>query len=145
MLAKAAVVFENPLLLEWHNAASIFYDPVNAHLGLVLLTYQLGYFDILPLYVVLMMLAPLLVLIYRMAPTVLLPLSFFVYLCALVFEVSPQSWPTSGTWFFNPLAWQFLFVLGFLLADPGEGLGSFARRNRRVLMIAGAPLVVMGA
>src|SRR5262249_4207534 len=58
MLAKAAAYFENPLLLEWHNAAAVFYDPVNAHLGLVLLTYQLGYFDILPLYVVLMMLAP---------------------------------------------------------------------------------------
>lgn len=145
MLAKAATFFENPLLLEWHNAAPIFYDPVNAHLGLVLLTYQLGYFDILPLYVVLMMLAPLLVLVYRYAPSVLLPLSFFVYMCALIFEVSPQSWPTSGTWFFNPLAWQFLYVLGFLLADPKEGLGGFARRNKRPLMMAGVPLVVMGA
>jgi hypothetical protein len=144
MLAQAAKAFENPILLEWHNAAAIFYDPINAHIGLMLLTYQLGYFDILPLYVVLMMIAPLIVVVYRYLPGVLLPLSFFIYLCALVFEVSPQSWPTSGNWFFNPLSWQFLFVLGFLLADP-DGLGGLMRKYRKLLMIVAAPVVIMGA
>jgi hypothetical protein len=145
MLAEAAAYLENPLLLEWHNAAPIFYDPVHAHLGLVLLTYQLGYFDILPLYVVLMMLAPLLVLIYRYAAPILLPVSFFVYLCALIFEVCPRSWPTSGTWFFNPLAWQFLFVLGFLFASNEWPPVRLVRRHARVLMLIGAPVVVIGA
>ncbi|MEJ2118200.1 MAG: OpgC domain-containing protein, partial [Alphaproteobacteria bacterium] len=44
MLATAARILENPLLLEWHNAAAVFYDPAQAHIGLVLLTHQLGYF-----------------------------------------------------------------------------------------------------
>jgi hypothetical protein len=118
---------------------------VNAHLGLALLTYQLGYFDILPLYVVLMMLAPLIVVVYRYAPSVLLPLSFFIYLCALVFEVCPQAWPTNGTWLFNPLAWQFLFVLGFLLASDESVPGAFVRGHRRSLMIAAVPIVIVGA
>jgi hypothetical protein len=144
MLAKAASYFENPLLLEWHNAAAIFYDPVNAHIGLALLTYQLGYFDILPLYVVLMMLAPVLVLIYRFLPGALLPLSFLVYAAALILEITPQSWPTNGNWFFNPLTWQFLFVLGFLMAAP-ESLGGFAQRHHRILMILAVPIVIMGA
>lgn len=144
MLAMAATYFENPLLLEWHNAAAIFYDPVNAHIGLALLTYQLGYFDILPLYVVLMMLAPALVLIYRFLPGALLPVSFLIYAAALITEVTPQSWPTNGNWFFNPLAWQFLFVLGFLMAAP-ESLGGFARRNHRRFMILAVPIVIMGA
>ena len=145
MLAWAAKVLENPALLEWHNAAAIFYDPMNAHIGLALLTYQLGYFDILPLYVVLMLLAPLMIVLHRYLPGVLLPLSFGVYLCALVFEVSPQSWPTSGTWFFNPLAWQFLFVLGFLFAGGEEGIGQSARRFIGPLRIAAAPMVILGA
>lgn len=144
MLAYAAKAFENPLLLEWHNAAAIFYDPGNAHIGLVLLTYQLGYFDILPLYVVLMIAAPLIVVIHRVAPSLLLPISFFIYICALVFEVSPQSWPTSGTWFFNPFAWQFLFVLGFLCANPAS-LGRIIERYRRPLMFAAVPIAVLGA
>jgi hypothetical protein len=144
IMAKAATYLENPLILEWHNAAAIFYDPVNAHIGLAMLTYQLGYFDILPLYVVLMVLAPALVLVYRFLPSALLPLSFLVYGAVLILEITPQSWPTKGNWFFNPLAWQFLFVLGFLLAGD-EGLGRFARLHHRKLMIVAAPIVVMGA
>ena len=35
------------------------------HIGLALLTHQLGYFDILPLYVVLMLMAPVFALIDR--------------------------------------------------------------------------------
>src|SRR5687767_1817942 len=58
MLAGAAIWLNNPLLLEWHNAAAVFYEPVSTHIGLALLTHQLGYFDILPLYVVLMVMAP---------------------------------------------------------------------------------------
>src|SRR5581483_8071605 len=48
MLASVAMLMENPLLLEWHNAAAVFNDPVPTHIGLAMLTHQLGYFDILP-------------------------------------------------------------------------------------------------
>ena len=58
MLAVSAIELSNPLLLQWHNAAAVFNDPVPTHIGLALLTHQLGYFDILPLYVVLMLMAP---------------------------------------------------------------------------------------
>src|SRR6185295_7325419 len=58
MLAASATLLDNPLLLEWHNAAAVFYDPIPTHIGLALITHQLGYFDILPLYVVLMVMAP---------------------------------------------------------------------------------------
>jgi hypothetical protein len=141
MLAGAATYFEKPALLSWFNVAAIFYDPINAHLGLAMLTYQLGYFDILPLYVVLMIAAPLIVLIYRFAPGALLPISLCIYLWALVFEVSPPTWPTKGTWFFNPLAWQFVFVLGFLFAGE-EGLGGFVRRHQHRLMFIAAPVLL---
>ena len=58
MLAASATLLDNPLLLEWHNAAAVFYDPILTHIGLATLTHHLGYFDILPLYVVLMAMAP---------------------------------------------------------------------------------------
>ena len=54
----SAIELDNPLLLQWHNAAAVFNDPVPTHIGLAVLTHQLGYFDILPLYVVLMLMAP---------------------------------------------------------------------------------------
>ena len=68
MLAGVALWRDNPLLLEWHNAAAVFHDPVPTHVGLALITHQLGYFDILPLYVVLMLMAPGFALIDRYAP-----------------------------------------------------------------------------
>ncbi|MGE0630175.1 MAG: OpgC family protein [Hyphomicrobiaceae bacterium] len=144
MLAASARLLDNPLLLEWHNAAAVFYDPVNAHIGLVLLTHQLGYFDILPLYVVLMMMAPAFVLIHRYAPDWLLPISLLIYLTTLIFRIQIPSWPTNGTWFFNPLAWQLIFVLGFSMARE-HGIGGWVRSNIKWIRLVSIPLVIYGA
>ena len=48
LLASAAYAFDNPLILEWHNAAAIFQEPALTHIGLVLLSHHLGYFDAPP-------------------------------------------------------------------------------------------------
>ncbi|MBS0243591.1 MAG: OpgC domain-containing protein [Proteobacteria bacterium] len=144
MLAAAALWFANPLFLEWHNAASVFYDPVRSHIGLVLLSHQLGYFDILPLYVVLMMLAPLIAVIHRVAPSWLLPASIALYLASLAFGWTVPTWPTRGQWFFNPLCWQLVFVLGFA-ASRERGPGAWIRNNIRWLRIASLPLVAVFA
>lgn len=128
IIASFALWLDNPLLLEWHNAAAVFQDPVRTHVGLVLLTHQLGYFDILPLYVVLMGGAPLMAVVHRLAPHALLPLSLGLYLCALAFRMVLPTWPVEGVWFFNPFAWQLVFVLGFVMAGD-DGVGAWARRN----------------
>jgi hypothetical protein len=96
MLAVSARLLDNPLLLEWHNAAAVFYNPVDAHIGLAILSHQLGYFDILPLYVVLMVIAPVIATIHRFAPNWLLPISFAVYLTALIFQINIPTWPEKG-------------------------------------------------
>ena len=144
MLAAAARLLDNPLLLEWYNAAPVFYDPVNAHIGLVVLTHQLGYFDILPLYVVLMFLAPFMALVHRTVPRLLLPLSLAVYLVTLVRVVAMPSWPVPGQWFFNPLAWQLVFVLGFSLAGAVDE-GSAIRRHIGVLRAIAVPILIVTA
>src|SRR6185295_12030425 len=128
MLAGVALWSDNPLLLEWHNAAAVFHDPVPTHVGLALITHQLGYFDILPLYVVLMVMAPGFAIIDRYWPNWLLPLSLAFYCVVLAFGIIPPTWPVSGQWFFNPFAWQLTFVLGFVLAK-GEGIGGVVQRN----------------
>lgn len=143
MLAVGANLLENSFILEWNNAAEVFSNPVNAHIGLALLTHQLGYFDILPLYVTLMLLAPLIGLIHIRAPQWLLSLSAAIYLLALVFEINFRTWPANGEWFFNPLCWQFLFILGFVLAVD-EGPGRFVRRYIAGLRVLAVPVLVIG-
>jgi hypothetical protein len=143
MLAVSARLLDNPLLLEWHNAAAVFYNPVDTHIGLALLSHQLGYFDILPLYVVLMLIAPLIATIHRLAPNWLLPISAAVYLTALIFQLNIPTWPEQGEWFFNPLCWQFVFVLGFMMARE-RGPGALVRRHIGLLRLISVPIVIAG-
>ncbi len=143
MLAAVALYLDNPLLLEWHNAASVFQDPVHTHVGLVLLTHQMGYFDILPLYVVLMLMAPAFALLDRVAPNWVLPVSLLLYGATLTFRLHPPAWPNDGQWFFNPLAWQLVFVLGFVMARPA-GIGGFVRRHIVPIRLLALPVLAMG-
>jgi hypothetical protein len=143
MLATAALVLRNPLFLEWNNATAVFYDPVRAHIGLVLLSHQLGYFDILPLYVILMMLtAPVVAVLHRWAPAWLLPISFAIYAMSLTFGLTVPTWPVKGQWFFNPLCWQFVFVLGFAMSRE-RGPGGWVKRNLTALQLAAVPVVLI--
>jgi hypothetical protein len=144
ILAAAAYAFDNPLILEWHNAAAVFQDPALAHIGLVLLTHQLGYFDILPLYVVLMLSAPLIALIDKFARPVLVPVALTLYVLALIVPFSAPTWPVAGQWFFNPFTWQVIFVLGFALSRE-QGVGAVVRCNIRWIRIVALPIVLVGA
>ncbi|WP_374307483.1 OpgC family protein [Methylocella sp.] len=145
MLAAASIVYDAPFMLDWHNASAVFNQPVEAHIGLVLLTHQLGYFNILPLYVVLMFAAPVIALLHRAGgAALLLPLSLALYAYALVFGVNLPTWPVEGSWFFNPLSWQLIFCLGFCLSGP-HGFGALDPARRRALRLAAAPVLVAGA
>jgi hypothetical protein len=141
MLAGCALLLNNPLLLEWHNAAAVFHDPVTTHVGLALITHHLGYFDILPLYIVLMLMAPFIAIVDRYAPHMVLPLSLLLYCVTLTFQISLPTWPVEGQWFFNPLAWQLVFVLGFVLAR-NDGLGGFVRRHIVAIRWLSVPIVL---
>ena len=144
IIAGAARLLDQPYILQWHNASAAFDDPVEAHIGLVLLRYQLGYFNILPLYVVLMAAGPTIAAIDRLAPRLLLPLSFALYLYTLVTGFNLPTWPVEGNWFFSPFAWQFIFILGFVLGGP-RGWSSFSPRTKNILFWLSALQTAIGA
>jgi hypothetical protein len=144
LIAAASIYYDAPPLLEWHNAAAVFEEPVATHIGLVLLSHQLGYFNILPLYVVLMTAAPVIALLDRASPWLLLAASLALYVYALLGGINLPTWPVEGRWFLDPLTWQLIFVLGFLIAAPERGLGGFARRHHSVLRIVAIPCVIAG-
>jgi hypothetical protein len=144
LLAAAALLLDAPYLLDWHNASAVFNDPLKAHIGLVLLTHQLGYFNILPLYVVLLFIAPAIALLHRYARPFLPLISFLIYAWALTFGVNLPTWPVEGTWFLNPLSWQFIYVLGFLI-EGTDGIGGMARRHHSMLRWLALPVLALGA
>ena len=143
LLSAAAIALDTPLPLQWHNASSFFENPVATQIGIVTLMHQMGYFNILPLYVVLMAAAPLIVVLFRLSPTLLFGLSATLWIVTLWSGVNIVTWPIEGRWFFDPLAWQFVFVLGFLLARPVP-LTSIVQHHRRALRYLSVVIVLVG-
>ena len=144
MTAAGAILVKDALILEWNNASAIFETPVEAQLAIVLLSHQLGYFDILPLYVVLMTIAPLVVLLDRVSGWLLLACSLGLYLTAIVYGFNMPTWPDEGRWYFNPFCWQFDFALGYLIAKR-DGIAAMAYQNRVMARFLALPFVVAGA
>jgi hypothetical protein len=88
--------------------------PYRALLEALTLRYQPNLLNILPLYVALLvMFAAVLPLLHR--PKLLLGLSGAFYLAARRWELNIPAWHASG-WYFDPFMWQFLFVIGAVLA-----------------------------
>lgn len=99
-------------ILEVDGRGTIFVSPSEAITGILGLTHQLGYFNILPLYVLFLMFSPAIFLIGIKNRTLMLFISLGIYICARVMSLNMPSWPESGGWYFNPLTWQLLFSLG---------------------------------
>lgn len=143
MIAGTALTLDNPLILEWHNAGGFFADPIQTMVGFALLTHQLGFFNILPLYVVLIGIAPVFALLARASRAGALAVSVALYAASLVFEWNLPSWPGEGDWFFNPLCWQLLLVLGFVMQGWSRESARVRDWSRRLTPV-GIVLVVLG-
>ncbi len=88
--------------------------PYRAMLEALKLTFQPAYLNILPMYVALLgFFACTLPLLRR--PVLYLALSAGIYVAARATGYNFPSW-TGGGWYFNPVTWQLLFVIGATLS-----------------------------
>jgi len=74
--------------------------------------------DVLPLYIVLMLFLPLILWLMQRKPDLTLGLSVVLYAITWEFGLNLPAYP-NGVWFFNPFAWQLLFVFGAWCALGG--------------------------
>lgn len=103
--------FDTPGFIDQFNVASLLNAPVETLTHGGLLRYKPLNLDVLPLYVVLMSaFPPMLWLMLRYANWSMFG-SVVLYLSARQFGWNLPSCP-SGVWYFNPFAWQLLFILG---------------------------------
>ena len=135
MLAAAAYLLDNPLILEWHNAAAFFQDPAHradrpraAHASARLLRHPAA--------------------VRRAdaggacccAHRPVRPAAARAALARALFRRRSRCRSRrrpgrcAGQWFFNPFTWQAIFVLGFALSRD-EGLGAVVRRNIRLIRL----------
>jgi len=127
-------------LIEAHGRNMVFGDTAKGVTGILLLGHQLGYFNILPLYIALMLWAPVALVLARVHVAFALAVSGVIYILARVGILALPSWPEPGTWFFNPFAWQFLFTIGIVTGVLYGGKP--VPYNRRTAIIASLLLLV---
>lgn len=93
----------------------VFFDNIrDCILGLLTLTYVPNYWDILPMYLVILALVPIVMLLRRINPYA--PFVFMAALWTLAtaryLDLPAEPW-SDRPWFFNPFGWQLLFFTGF--------------------------------
>ncbi|MBD0271593.1 MAG: OpgC domain-containing protein [Acetobacteraceae bacterium] len=118
-------------------------QPYRALLEALLLRFQPAFLDILPLYIVLLlMLVPALLLLHR--PRLLVTAAFAAYAAVRLADVNLPSW-RGGGWFLNPLAWQALFFAGCALGSSRRAGDPPRIPRSRVALLACAALLAAGA
>ena len=116
------VFFDNPGIALIHLLA-LQYTPVNT--------------DILPLFVMLHFGFPLVLWLMLRNAAIALIASLLLYVMVQLYSWNLPAWPARET-YFNPLAWQLLFVIGACSAGPGAArLAAIARSPVTVPLAAG--------
>jgi hypothetical protein len=115
---------DNPLFADELAVGDYLNNPGEAFIHVLLLQFQPSLLNILPLYIVLLLGLPLLILWIRKHVLIGLVPSGALWLGANLFGWNMPGFPEGQFWYFNPFAWQFLFViaacLGFTQASGRE-------------------------
>jgi hypothetical protein len=119
-LVRLFIALTGDQTFRWVFRAQWVFEAPLAYLTPVLtMHFQPGFLDILPSYVLLLAVFPLVLKgLERSIWMVLIP-SFGLWLAVQLFGLT--LWTTAGErWFFNPFAWQFIFVLGAVFGHPAQ-------------------------
>jgi len=132
-LAEIAYVssrFENPLYTEEFGIFEFFKKPDVILIEALKLRFLPANVDVLPLYIVLMLIFPAVLWFLLRLPNVTLVASIAFYAVARWLDWNLALYPYDHTWFFNPFAWQLLFVIGGWCALGGtQKIGALLRSN----------------
>jgi OpgC protein len=134
-IAYLAAKSRNPSFVEEFNLLGFLRDPDTVLIEGLILKFKPVNMDVLPLYIVLMLAFPLILWSLLRRPNLTLLASAVLYGLARWFGWNLPAFPT-GEWYFNPFAWQLLFVFAAWC-----GIGAFEQvawllHSRAVLWLA---------
>ena len=111
--------------------------------GLLTLTYVPNYFDILPMYLAILAMLPLVVVLAGVNRWLVALFVTIVWLSASVLDLNFPAEPWSERqWFFNPFGWQLVFFTGFAFMSgwlPAPPVDSRLLTAAVVLVLASVP------
>jgi hypothetical protein len=120
-MAYTVDTLDKSLYAEEFHAADFLAEPGVAVLKALTLQFQPAFMDILPLYIVLLAVFPLVLAGFRLRPGPVLLASLGLWLAVQLDQrIALSAYPgPDRVWFFNPFAWQALFFLGAWLGWRG--------------------------
>ena len=134
-IAYVAATFDNPLYAEEMNILDFLKQPDATIIQALLLKFKPVNMDVLPLYIVLLLLFPPALAMLMWQPAFALAASALLYVLTWNFDWNLPAYP-NGVWFFNPFAWQLLFVFGAWCALGGAKRLAPVLQSRTVLAVA---------
>ncbi len=123
------------------NLYPFFKRPEENLLGLLTLTYVPNYFDILPMYLVVLAMMPVVIASYKAHPLLALGVVAGVWFGAQLdyFALPAEPW-SAREWFFNPFGWQLVFFTGFAFMS---GWLPAPPRNKILIILAAVIVLVI--
>jgi hypothetical protein len=134
-ISYVATSFDNPLYAEEMNILDFLKQPDMTIVQALLLKFKPVNMDVLPLYIILLLLFPPILWLLLRGPTLALGASLALYVLAWQFGWNLAAYP-EGTWYFNPFAWQLLFVFGAWCAVGGAKRLAPVLRSPATLVVA---------
>jgi hypothetical protein len=134
-ISYVASSFENPLYAEEMGVLDFLKQPDVTIVQALLLKFKPVNMDVLPLYIVLLLLFPPVLWLLLRRANVALAGSVLLYVVAWETGINLPAYP-SGYWYFNPLAWQLLFIFGGWCALGGAERLAGALQSRITLVVA---------
>ena len=132
--------YGDPNLENEFNVAGFMANPAETLYQGLILAFKPVNMDVLPLYILLMVVFPPILWTMLRLPNLTLAASFLLYLAARHFDWNLAAFPT-GSWYFNPFCWQFLFIFGGWFALGGSIEARPLIRSRALLWLGSAYLL----
>ena len=140
-IARTVRKFDNPLYEDEFNVHNFLLHP-DVLIGQALtLRYKPVNLDVLPLYIVLVATAPFMLWAMVRRPNLTLLASAILYGLSHKFDWNLASYPPGTTWYFNPFAWQLMFVFAAWCGTGGANRIWPIIQSRIALIVAIAWLV----
>lgn len=136
IIAVAGTFTDSKPIMERMNFSPFFVETEVAIVRVAKLQYMPNLTDVLPIYVAFIGLFPVLWCLTELSVYAALAASICLWAIANITGQSLPSYPEGAKWFFNPLAWQLMFVLGSILAR---------RRQTAVVLLQSKMLLCLAA
>src|SRR5260370_6571455 len=133
--AEGASWFDERLVAEETDVLAFLRHPDATIVQALLLKFKPVNLDVLPIYILFLLAFPAVLWLLRRNLALPLAASAVLYALTWMFQWNLPAYP-AGEWFFNPFAWQLLFVFGAWCAAGGAEYLQALMRSRSTEVLA---------